>query len=55
MVSRPLRVRLAFGAVALAVGGGGALFTDLSDTVLIVAVLLIGVVAPRVLLAFLDD
>lgn len=55
MVSRENKVTLSFATTGLVLAYGGRVVTDLSDTVLIGALLFVGVVAPQLLNGYLDD
>ena len=55
MVSRENAVILLFMAVGLVLAYGGRVTTDLSDTVLIGVLILVGVVVPQLLNEYLDD
>ncbi|WP_297886836.1 hypothetical protein [uncultured Halorubrum sp.] len=55
MVSRENAVILSFMAVGLALGYGGRVATELSDTALIGVVLFVGVVAPQLVVGYLDS
>lgn len=48
--NRELRVRLAFAGVAAILGVGLATFTDVSEWIAFAVVILLGIVAPRLLL-----
>ncbi len=54
MVSRENRIVLLFATVGLALAYGGRVVTNLSDTVLIGVLILVGVVAPQLLNNYLD-
>jgi hypothetical protein len=55
VVSRENRVILLFATVGLALGYGGRVVTNLSDTVLIGVVIFVGVVAPQLLNSYLKN
>jgi|JXWS01.1.fsa_nt_gb hypothetical protein len=55
MVSRENAVILSFMAAGLALGYGGRVATELSDTALIGVVLFVGVVAPQLVVGYLDS
>jgi hypothetical protein len=54
MVSRENAVILLFMAAGLALAYGGRVATDLSDTLLIGVLILVGVVAPQAVIGYLD-
>jgi hypothetical protein len=55
MVSRENAVILLSATVGLVLAYGGRVTTDLSDTVLIGVLILVGVVVPQLLNEYLDD